>query len=290
MIKKVFIMIKGLPGSGKSTWADNVIKADPAGSAVRVNMDTFRSMLHCDRFSGRKTENSVLALRDASLERLMFMGIPTVICDDTNLNPKCEVTFRLLCEEYDYAFDVEDMTDIPIQTCIERDLKRPRSVGSKVIQRMYDQYLTPVPDGAPFTEGAPVAIIVDIDGTLAHMDGKRRPFDWGKVGGDRLDEAVANLVNLEASIGTKILIVSGRDGGCYVATKQWLDDKLVPHELLLMRPAGDSRKDSIIKREIFDEHIRGNYNVKYVLDDRDQVVEGWRQMGLKCFQVAPGAF
>ena len=34
----------------------------------------------------------------------------------------------------------------------------------------------------------------------------------------------------------------------------------------------------------------GNYNVKFVLDDRNRVVEMWRSLGLTCLQVADGDF
>lgn len=59
---------------------------------------------------------------------------------------------------------------------------------------------------------------------------------------------------------------------------------------LFMRRTGDTRKDNIIKREIFNEHIRGKYNVLFVLDDRSRVVREWRAMGLTVFQVAEGNF
>jgi hypothetical protein len=57
-----------------------------------------------------------------------------------------------------------------------------------------------------------------------------------------------------------------------------------------MRETGDRRKDSIIKKEIFDRHIRDVYNIEFVLDDRNQVVELWRSLGLTCLQVADGDF
>ena len=59
---------------------------------------------------------------------------------------------------------------------------------------------------------------------------------------------------------------------------------------LHMRKTDDFRKDAIIKEEIYSEHIEGKYNVLCVLDDRDQVVQFWREHGLTCFQVAPGNF
>jgi hypothetical protein len=64
----------------------------------------------------------------------------------------------------------------------------------------------------------------------------------------------------------------------------------VPYDALFMRPAGDSRKDSIVKRELFDRHVAGRWAVRGVIDDRRQVVEMWRAMGLMCAQVAPGDF
>jgi len=50
------------------------------------------------------------------------------------------------------------------------------------------------------------------------------------------------------------------------------------------------RKDVIIKQEIYEEHIKDKYDVLFVMDDRNQVVEFWRSIGLTCFQVAEGNF
>jgi len=43
-------------------------------------------------------------------------------------------------------------------------------------------------------------------------------------------------------------------------------------------------------KEIFDNHIAPKYNISYVLDDRDRVVDMWRSLGLTCFQVDWGNF
>jgi hypothetical protein len=40
-----------------------------------------------------------------------------------------------------------------------------------------------------------------------------------------------------------------------------------------MRPEKDYRSDEIIKSEIYDNFIEGNYNVLCVYDDRDRVVK-----------------
>ena len=58
-----------------------------------------------------------------------------------------------------------------------------------------------------------------------------------------------------------------------------------------MRKTEDVRKDAIVKKEFFDTHIRDKYFVKYVLDDRNQVVDMWRlELGLACLQVNYGDF
>ena len=45
-----------------------------------------------------------------------------------------------------------------------------------------------------------------------------------------------------------------------------------------------------MKLELFDRHVRDSYDVRYVLDDRQQVVDAWRSIGLTVFQVAEGNF
>ena len=57
-----------------------------------------------------------------------------------------------------------------------------------------------------------------------------------------------------------------------------------------MRKLDDKRRDDIVKKELFDENIRGRFNVKFVIDDRNRVVDMWRQIGLTCFQVEEGDF
>jgi len=57
-----------------------------------------------------------------------------------------------------------------------------------------------------------------------------------------------------------------------------------------MRPAGNTENDAIIKKRLFDENIRDDYDVRFVLDDRNRVVDMWREIGLTCLQVDYGDF
>ena len=134
------------------------------------------------------------------------------------------------------------------------------------------------------------AIMVDVDGTLADMKGIRGPFEWDKVSLDRPHLDIIKLVQTLSDTGRKIIIMTGRDGVAEQHTKDWLKDHGVPYDEFFIRPAGNYEKDSIIKSRIYMDHIRDNYDIEFILDDRDQVVDMWRSIGLRCLQVAPGNF
>jgi hypothetical protein len=60
--------------------------------------------------------------------------------------------------------------------------------------------------------------------------------------------------------------------------------------MLKMRAAGDKRSDDIVKREIYEQKIAPWRTVVAVFDDRNKVVNMWRELGLLCLQVYPGDF
>lgn len=132
----------------------------------------------------------------------------------------------------------------------------------------------------------PKAIIVDIDGTLAIMNG-RSPFAWSKVKEDKCNSTIKKIVN---SYSGTVIVFSGRDAICRQDTIDWLIVNEIHTTHLYMRQEGNNEKDSIIKRRMFEENIRGKFYIEYILDDRNQVVEMWRSLGLTCLQVADGNF
>ena len=74
-------------------------------------------------------------------------------------------------------------------------------------------------------------------------------------------------------------------------TEAWLDLYVgVPYAELFMREYGDTRKDAVVKREIFETEVRDRWRIVGVFDDRQQVVRMWRDLGLTVFQVAEGDF
>lgn len=279
-------MLKGLPASGKSTWARDAAARDR--SVVRVNKDDLRSMCHDGNWDGKR-EKTIIAIRDAIIEACLSRG-QSVIVDDTNFQPAHETRLRELAAKHDAKFGIK-VFDVDVETCVERDAKRPRPVGEQVIRQMYRAFVAPQPTGAkPWLFPA---IIVDVDGTLADM-GDRDPYRDDLAGRDMPREDVISVVRALAAAdpALRVIVMSGRDEGrAGTVTQEWLIRHKIPHDMLLMRKAGDTRKDSIIKRELFDAHIAGRYFVRLVLDDRDQVVRMWRDdLGLPCHQVNWGNF
>lgn len=141
------------------------------------------------------------------------------------------------------------------------------------------------------------AIIVDLDGTLCNAD-HRKHFvesekkDWKSfyqgISDDKINEWCSEIIS--KMVGYTIVFVSGRPDDYRKETEDWLYKHLYGHFPLFMRESGDFRKDSIIKEEIYWKKIEPNYDVLFCIDDRKQVVDMWRSIGLTCLQCAEGNF
>jgi predicted kinase len=278
-------MCKGLPASGKSTWASDFVALNR--NWKRVNKDDLRSMVQGGAWSG-KMERQILKTRDTLIRQWLGEGF-SVIVDDTNLNPKHEDRIREIGKEFGATVEVK-WFHIDVDTAIERDLKRNRSVGERVIRKMFNDWIRPKVTPMAQDISLVQAIIVDIDGTVAKMDG-RGAFDWDRVGEDKPNPPIIDIVQRFARTHI-IIFMSGRDSVCREQTLVWLKDNIRLKDFhLFMRPEGDNRKDSIVKRELFDTHVRNKFYIDFVLDDRDQVVDMWRNdLGLTCLQVDWGDF
>lgn len=295
MTKQKVLFLKGIPGSGKSTYARELV----AKGWKRVNRDDIRAMVDNGHWS-KQNEKLVKTIRNDIILTALDAGY-NVVVDDTNIEGTNVEDITSLVETT-YLGKVDFDTkffDTPISECIRRDSLRPNPVGKKVIRRMYEKVKGDYFPTVEFNPDLPNCIIVDIDGTLAHMTG-RSPYDYKQVHTDRLDETIAALVRqtrgAEEYDRTYVLIVSGRDDTCKPETVKWLDDNGVEYDEIYMRDHtrlnndGSKVDDTIIKREIYEEYIKPRYNVKFVLDDRQRVVDMWRKQGLKVLQVEEGDF
>jgi hypothetical protein len=139
------------------------------------------------------------------------------------------------------------------------------------------------------TTTLPKAIIVDIDGTVSHKT-DRDIYDYDKAITDKHDPVILEVVHALWTQGYRVLFVTGRSDDCISVTRDWLSLHCPYYFGLYMRQAGDFRKDAIVKQEIYETHIKDEFDVLCVFDDRQQVVDMWREIGLKCLQVQPGDF
>lgn len=282
-------MTKGLPASGKTSWAKALLASSPTGSHTRVNKDDLRDMMHAGQWS-KNNEKVVLATRDAIIEAALEAG-QHVIVDDTNFGPKHENRLRDLAKKHGARFELVDFTDVPLDEVLARNFARTdkQPVPEKVIRDMHARYLAPLTQRPTYDQQLPPCVIVDIDGTLAHMTG-RGPYDWQRVAEDAVDAMVARVVRQFHS-DFAVVLLSGRDGSCRDDTVKWLADHDIPYDVFAMREPGDMRKDSVVKRELFDRYVLGTYYPALVIDDRTQVVRMWRdELGLTVWQVADGDF
>lgn len=291
------IVMRGLPASGKTTASKAIMKevARTGRQVFRVSRDDIRDQM------GIVDENVVTKVEDMLVDFYMKQEPDAVIVDAMHLRPSY---IRRWQKKYKNVVVREHHVDV--ETCIARDALREKPVGEDVIRRQAEKYMPkgkflPVPEQEvvessfkplpPSERLLPDAYIVDIDGTLAHMGGKRSPYDYAKAINDTLDPHVADLVTkLKFNTQAGIVIVSGRSEDCRKVTERWLDENNIFYDELFMRASGDNRRDDLVKYEIYRDHIHDNWEVLGVFDDRVSVVRMWREIGLKCYQVEEGDF
>lgn len=275
---KKLIMLKGLPASGKTKFAMELV----ATGYKRVSKDDLRAMIDFSKWSYER-EEFIKGTECSIAEAFLNVGY-NVVVDDTNFI--YEDFWKIIAEKCGAEFEVK-FFDVHPTECVLRDASRgDRSVGAKVIWGMYNRYLKP--KLVPYNKELPDAYIFDLDGTIAEMK-DRSPYEWNRVGEDTVNEHVCNVLDALAK-STNIIIVSGRDEVCRQETIDWLAENDIKPELVLMRKKDDNRKDSIVKKEIYEENIKGKYNILGIFDDREQVVSMWRDLGLTCFQCDWGRF
>ena len=147
-------------------------------------------------------------------------------------------------------------------------------------------------------------IIFDLDGTLANIDKRKELatksngkldwdvfFDSSNIKLDVPNEPVVKMAQMFAENGFNIVIFSGRTNRTEKTTRSWLSNNRVPFHKLVMRPHKTMNfvPDEVLKKDMLDKHIDID-DIFMVVDDRQKVVDMWRDLGLTVFQVAPGDF
>lgn len=300
MSEQSIILTRGLPGSGKSTYAIQWVSEDPETRA-RVNRDDIRFELYGEyvmkndkRGSVKDKERHVTEVQHGRLKDALAAG-KSVIVDDTNLNPMSFRTFGKLAEEHNVSLINKDFP-IDIDECIRRNNNRDRVVPEHVIRGMASKYMGANGEFHLFPNTYPVkdiikpetkrhAIIFDADGTLVdvrgirhYVRGKWRDFDAFHRSSyfSPPNQHVLDMAMDADREGYAVIVVTAREDKYRDVTQAWLDKHNVPYENIYMRPTGDSRKDAVVKYEILDT-ILEDYDVVHAVDDNPAVNEVWQK-------------
>jgi len=298
-MSRISVLI-GLPGSGKSTKAFEILAED--GNSVRVNKDDLRKMMFGAKKGKKRGDEWSYAKEDlvikaeTNLVKLLLDAHKHVIIDDTNLNHRHIARWQQIALAGKHTVKIIKM-DVSVEECIARDKKRENPVGESVILGMAGQYGFIEGDKGNDTSDVPIdkhIIIVDIDGTLANIDHRlhliKDTKNWDAffeaMVDDTVNETVVQLMTLTYP-DHAVILMSGRPNNYRWQTVEWLRRHDIHYDALLMRKAGDRRPDWVVKQELLDKYVDKS-RIEVCIDDRPSIVELWRKNGLKVIDVGTG--
>lgn len=280
------IIMRGLPASGKSTRAKEIMAR--GGEYFRINRDLLREMLHFNKWTP-KNEKLVVKVATRIAREVMKEGF-NVIIDDTNLTKVHVYQWSQLAVEFGATVEVVDMTkEVSVEMCIARDAERISPVGRQVIMEMA------IKNGIVNLGNI---VVCDIDGTVSdpthRLEYARGPKkDWGTFFSLMYmdlprKEVFQQVINTAEAEGAYIVYVSARPEKYRQITEDWLrKHNMHAHIHLFMRKDGDKREDTLVKGDIYKNYL-SKCNVVEVFDDRPSVIRMWREKGLNVTDVGQG--
>lgn len=190
---------------------------------------------------------------------------------------KCYETYKSNRKELQF---IQSLLEDKTYSAMKIDLKIPTFNAFEI-----------VPYSSEEGFGQEKAFVFDVDGTLAEHH--REPHNYKLAGTDTVIEPTRKVLDA-LSKDYKIIILSGRpekdkEGNDIRAiTESWLKSNNIHYDDLFMRAAGDIRNDAEVKYELFNNNLRGIYDVQGVFDDRLRVIRMWEELGVHVFNVNNG--
>lgn len=140
--------------------------------------------------------------------------------------------------------------------------------------------------------------IFDLDGTLVDISHRMHLYDqgeWDEFNRRCVDDIPLPTTILMAKLLSQhfaIEVWTARNENARADTIAQLAALGIDYVHLQMRPTGNAVPDAELKRGWYQSRKADNpnFNVMGVYEDRDSVVQMWRDLGLTCYQVAPGDF
>lgn len=134
------ILLVGIPGSGKTTYANKYIEEH--SGMIHLSSDKIRKELWGDEATQGDNNEVFYRMQRRAIDGLNF-GY-NVMYDATNITRKDRAGIIAACPKF--AKIECHIIWAPIETCIERDAARKRTVGKEVIERMLKRFQAPYYD------------------------------------------------------------------------------------------------------------------------------------------------
>lgn len=130
------IIIRGISGSGKSTYAIEYVKDNPG--TVRVNRDAIRAMLWGSEEAYGIDERLVTRIQNNALLCALSNG-SDVIMDNTHIEWSFVEGVAQLAKGRKAEVVIIDL-DVALDVALERNAKRARKVPEDVIRKQHARY------------------------------------------------------------------------------------------------------------------------------------------------------
>lgn len=141
-----------------------------------------------------------------------------------------------------------------------------------------------------------VNIICDLDGTLFDINHRLHFLEksqWDEffeaVKDDTPNQWCVELLRGMQELGYNIIFVTGRNEITRTVTIEKINEAGIHDFELYMRANKDRNPDFVAKKGIYKKQLAGR-SILFVIEDRGQVVQMWRRLGLTVLQCDEGRF
>ena len=303
IIKKL-ILTRGIPGSGKSTWAKAWVAEDPE-HRIRLNWDDMRNMMGPYWVPSREPINKFMLW--SGINSAAYCTRPyDIVIDNMNLNPKDWKQYEDWIVTYNQSLNSEETKTqyvlefkdffTPVEECIRRDAMRSNPIGEKTIKdiwRRYKHFIQTheveklVNNLIKDDDTKPYCVVVDMDSTMCFNTQKRAWYGDGSTEAMLNDTPNMGVVRLIEHQNYPVIVCTGRNKAQKEVTKKWLNKYNIFPEEFYMREDGDYRNGVEVKEELINK-ILEKYNIVTIFEDCEPIVRRFREMGLTVLQPNKG--
>lgn len=140
MVTVPLILLIGLPGSGKSTWARAFVSQYPTYSLVAT--DAIRERLYGNEAiqgDWRRIWRTVIVEWQSGIEAVHRSEIQGVVYDATNVRRRYRRGAIATARELGFTRLTACWFDVPLAICLQRNQQRVRQVPEEILYRMHRQ-------------------------------------------------------------------------------------------------------------------------------------------------------